>query len=69
MSKFAVDQSVTTFDPNFEPLVKTDSTGIITKVYDDPSRSLGTGYDVRLLTEEGTEEEFYFHEFELSEVN
>lgn len=68
MSKFAVGDSVSTFDPNFQPIVLPDSTGTITKVYDEPTRTLGTGYDVRLLTEEGTVEEFYFHEFELSEA-
>lgn len=68
MNKFAVGDTVATFDPNFQPLVLPDSTGPITKVYDDPSRTLGTGYDVRLLTEEGTFEEFYFHEFELTEA-
>jgi hypothetical protein len=65
LPKFAIDQEVTGFDPNFQPLVLPTSTGIITKVYDDPTRSLGTGYDVKLLTEEGTIEEFYFHEYEL----
>lgn len=68
MSKFAVGDSVTTFDPNFQPLIAVDSTGTITKVYDESSRTLGTGYDVLLVTNEGTKEEFYFHEFELSEV-
>jgi hypothetical protein len=67
LSKFAIGDSVTTFDPNFQPLVEVDSTGTITKVYDEPTRALGTGYDVLLVTNEGTKEEFYFHEFELSE--
>jgi hypothetical protein len=70
LSKFSRGDEVATFDPNFQPLVLPDSTGIITKVYDDSTRTkiMGPGYDVRLLTEEGTFEEFYFHEFELTEV-
>lgn len=68
LSKFAVDQRVVTFDPNFEPLVPSDTSGTITKVYDEDSRPFSTGYDVLLPTSEGTIEEFYFHEFELSEV-
>jgi hypothetical protein len=65
LTKFSTGQEVTGFDPNFEPLVLSNSTGVITKVYDDPTQPLGVGYDVRLLTEEGTIEEFYFHEYEL----
>lgn len=65
MTKFAIGDEVTGFDPNFQPLVLPTSTGTITKVYDDPARPLGVGYDVRLLTEEGTIEDFYFHEYEL----
>lgn len=64
--KFGINEKVSTFDPNMEPLVPVDSVGTITKVYEDHPQ--GVGYDVSILTSEGTVEDFFFHEFELSEV-
>lgn len=65
--KFGLNEKVSTFDPNMEPLVPVDSVGIISKVYEDhPS---GVGYDVTIHTTEETVEDFFFHEFELSEAN
>lgn len=65
--KFGLNQKVSTFDPNMEPLVPIDSIGIITKVYEDHPQ--GVGYDVAIQTSEGTVEDFFFHEFELTEAN
>jgi hypothetical protein len=66
--KFSVHEVVSAFDPNFKPLVNEDAVGSITKVYPKDATRKNNGYDVLLETTEGTVEDFYFHEFELSEV-
>lgn len=66
MNKFGLTQEVTTFDPNMEPLVPVDTVGHVSKIYLD--HPLGVGYDVTVHTNEGTVEDFFFHEFELSEI-
>lgn len=66
MQKFGLSQKVVTFDPNMEPLVPVDSIGTVVKVY---ARGNGVyDYDVSIATTEGTVEDFFFHEFELSEA-
>ena len=66
MNKFGLSQKVSTFDPNMEPLVPVDTVGTISKVYED--HPAGVGYDVTVNTTEGTVEDFFFHEFELTEA-
>jgi hypothetical protein len=67
--KFDIAQSVTVFDPNMEPLVPTDSIGVVSKIYPpSQSRRNEVGYDVTLKTSEGTEEDFFYFEFELAAV-
>lgn len=68
--KFSVGQLVVTFDPNMEPLVPVDTVGTVAKVYEktELSNPLDVGYDVTVTTTEGTVEEFFFSEFELTEA-
>lgn len=69
-AKFSVGQLVVTFEPNFEPLVPLDTVGTVAKVYEEGelSNPLGVGYDVTVTTTEGTVEELFFYEFELTEA-
>lgn len=64
MSLFAIDNRVETFEPNFEPTVAVGTIGTVTKVYDNLENG-AVGYDVLVPTTEGTEEEFFFFEYEL----
>lgn len=66
--KYSVHEVVSTNDPEFEPLIKVDTVGTITKLYPAGFPRKENGYDVLVETTEGTAEEFYFHESELSEV-
>lgn len=67
--KFAIAQTVSVFDPNMEPLVPADSIGKVSKTYSGPEAVGGqVGYDVTLKTSEGTEEDFFYFEFELAAV-
>jgi hypothetical protein len=61
---------VATFEPNFEPLVPVDTVGTVKRVYEEGelSNPLDVGYDVTVTTTEGTVEEFFFYEFELTEA-
>ena len=69
LPKFHKDQRVNTFDPNFEPLVLSNAVGTITKIYESSVHRPVAGYDVLIETTEGSNEEFYFHEYELTEAN
>jgi hypothetical protein len=67
--KFDIAQAVTVFDPNMEPLVPSDSVGKVSKIYAGAEAVGGqVGYDVTLKTSEGTEEDFFYFEFELAAV-
>jgi len=67
-AKFSVHEIVSTNDPNFEPLVSVDTVGTIVKIHAPRLPKKETAYDVLVETTEGTTEEFFYFESELSEV-